>query len=94
MRLGLSNRLYHSILQNSQQLGLCAYGKLAELIKEKSPLICRIELPNLVVNRASKGSFLVTEQQAFDKVFWNRCTIYSDKGLSRPSTQSVNVSCE
>ena len=34
MRLGLSNRLDQSILQNSQQLGLCGYGKLSELIKE------------------------------------------------------------
>jgi hypothetical protein len=84
MRLDLSNRLYQPILQNSQQLGLCGYGKLSKLIKKKGPLIRRIELANLVVDRARKGSFLVTEQQAFDKVFWNRCTIYSDKGLSRP----------
>src|SRR6185437_13114294 len=66
--------------QDTQQLGLCADGHLADFIEKDRAVVGGLELANLLLRRAGERAFLVTEQLTLQQRLGQRGTVETDEG--------------
>src|SRR5262245_42731345 len=65
----------HAFLQDAQQFGLNRGRERVDLIQKKGSLAGRLEEAGTRLGRPGEGSFLVSEEFAFDQRFRNRRAI-------------------
>src|ERR1700739_1391981 len=77
-------------LQNTQQFRLQFERNVAYFIEEQSALVCNLEAARLAHDGAGKGTLLMTEQFAFQKIQRNGCAIEFYESAPDAPTGIVN----
>jgi len=79
--LGIADPPDLPFLQHAQEFGLERLRHRIYLIEENRPAFRFLEQSDLVLDRAGKGAFLVTEEFRFKQVFRQRRAVDGDEGL-------------
>src|SRR5258706_1603886 len=81
-------------LQHAQQLRLQRRGDVAHFVQKQGTFVSHFEAPDLLRNSTGKGTLLMTEQFAFQKIQSNRRAIQLYKWASEALTGVVNGMCD
>ena len=88
-RLGASDTLDLSFLDNAQKLRLCVEGQLANLVEEEGSPLGELEPPHPPLQRTSECSLLVAEEFALDQGGRDRSAIDLHEFTSSPQAEVV-----
>src|SRR6202044_1074371 len=88
--LAAADTLNNLILQEAQQLDLEREGQIADLVEEQRTLVGVLDLADRLLDGAGKRPALVTEQLAFQQVFWNGAAVDGDERLLGAGAEGVN----
>ena len=79
------------LLQGPQQLHLHVLIHLADFIEEDRALVRKLELAELALHSAGKGTLLVTKKLRFQQCGGNRSAVHADEGSVPPLARIVNA---
>ena len=78
-RLLASHAADAPVLEDSQELHLEVQRHLADLVEEDGAAVRELEVPAAGANRPGEGSFLVSEELAFEKAFRKGAAVHGDE---------------
>src|SRR6267154_1506161 len=84
---GLLNEVFHEL---GEQLGLKLQWHVSNFIEEQSAAIRQREAADMRIDRARKGSTLVSEELAFQKPGWHRRAVHLDQIAVSTGAELVN----